>query len=200
MEGKGIVFVVSAPSGGGKSTILSAVLKDDPSLRCSVSATTRAPRKGEVNGREYVFIDRREFERWIAEGKLIEWAEVHGNLYGTPVHSLDSLLGSGHDIILELDVQGMRSIRRLRDDAVTIFIAPPSKEALRERITKRGGLNAPEIETRMRTAEEELKHQGEYDYVIVNGELDEAIRQFKEIVAATRSKRQTTARKGAQNG
>jgi guanylate kinase len=127
---KGLLIVVSAPSGGGKGTILERAMAADASLRHAVSATTRAPRPGEIDGHHYHFIGRETFERWVKQGRFAEWATVHGELYGTLIEELDRAREAGADVVLELDVQGMRSMRRLQPDAATVFIEPPSMEPL----------------------------------------------------------------------
>lgn len=186
MSAKGTLFVLSAPSGGGKGTILSAVFKRDPLLKHSVSATTRRRRLGEKDGQHYRFIGDAQFDVWIDEGKFVEWAEVHRHRYGTLREELERQLATGCDVVLELDVQGMRSLAGQRDDVVSIFLAPPTFEELERRLRARGGLTEDEIAIRLRTAREELAHQEAYDHVIVNDVLDDAIAEFEGILRETR--------------
>ncbi len=184
----GLLIVVSAPSGGGKGTILRRALDADPRLRHAVSATTRAPREGEAEGEHYYFVDRRTFEQWIADGRFAEWATVHGELYGTLHSELDRLRAAGRDVVLELDVQGMRSIRRQRPEAVTVFIEPPSVRVLEERLRKRGDLSEAALQLRLRNAEAEIAAKNEYDCRILNDNLDSAVGQFTAFVAQSRRK------------
>ncbi|GMU93851.1 MAG: guanylate kinase [Candidatus Hydrogenedentota bacterium] len=192
---RGTLFVVSAPSGAGKHTILERVLARDKRLGYSVSATTRSPRRGEVDGTHYHFMDRASFERRVAEGDFVEWAEVHGNLYGTLRSELERLVGSGKDIVLELDVQGMRNVKRAGLDAVTVFIMAPTVEDLERRLKARATDPPEEISLRLANAKEELAARGEYDHVIVNADIDQATAEFEEIV---RSARERAARTGKQ--
>jgi guanylate kinase len=183
----GIVLVVSAPSGGGKGTILKRVLANDSRLRHTVSATTRAPRDGEVDGVQYRFVDRATFKQWIDEGQFVEWASVHDEMYGTLHEELDRILAEGGDAVLELDVQGMRSIRALRPETKTIFIEPPSMDVLEQRLRKRGGLTEDALRVRLRNARAEIAAKNEYDRVIVNDDLDRAVSEFKSAVAQFRA-------------
>jgi guanylate kinase len=186
VSAKGTLFVLSAPSGGGKGTILATVLERDPLLKKSVSATTRSPRLDEEDGRHYHFVDDARFDAWIEEGKFAEWAKVHSNRYGTLREELDRQLATGSDVVLELDVQGMRSLKSQRGDLVSIFVAAPSFDELERRLRARGGLTEDEIAIRMRTAREEMAHKDAYDYVIVNDVLDDAVANFESIIRATR--------------
>ena len=179
--------MVSAPSGGGKGTILSQAFKRDDSLRYAVSATTREPRPGEIEGRHYIFLSADQFKEWIATNRFAEWAEVHGEFYGTPEQELDDILQSGHDPVLELDVQGMRSMRQQRDDVVSVFIMPPSLEVLEQRLRDRGDVSEEKLRLRLKNAEEEISARKEYDYVILNDDLNEAIDSFVAIVADARA-------------
>ena len=189
MSDRGILFVVSAPSGGGKRSILARVMADDPTLAYSVSATTRSPRPDEIEGESYRFIDTETFREWIKENRFVEWAEVHGQLYGTPKDGLFEKLEDGRDIVLELDVQGMRLIREEYADAVTIFIMPPSFEVLEQRLRGRGDSEEADLVVRLRNAKEEIAAKDEYDFVITNDVLDQAIEQFKELVTQQRKQR-----------
>ena len=185
---RGILVVVSAPSGGGKGSILERVMRADPALRHAVSATTRAPRPGEVDGRHYYFVDRQTFENWIQQGRFAEWANVHSELYGTLHDELDRLAEAGSDVVLELDVQGMRSMRKLRPEAATVFIEPPSLEELRDRLKKRGDLGEKDLALRLRNAEAELAAKNEYDCRILNDDLDRAVADFTAFVQRSRER------------
>ena len=177
---------MSSPSGGGKGTILDKVFERRGRLRHAVSATTRAPRAGEVDGRHYYFLSTGEFEQWKTEDCFAEWAAVHGEHYGTLKSELSKILESGHDAVLELDVQGMRSISASRDDVVSVFIMPPSFEVLAERLRKRGGLEEGELRLRLKNAEEEIAAAKEYDYIVSNDDLDQAVAAFLAILETER--------------
>lgn len=183
---RGRVFVVSAPSGAGKHTILKRTLARDPNLAYSVSATTRPPRPGEEDGREYYFLDRAEFERRVHNGAFAEWAEVHGNLYGTLRSEIDRITAEGRDALLELDVQGMRNVRRLGMDPVAVFIMAPSLEELEQRLRARGTDSEETIALRLRNAREEIAAKDEYDHVIVNVDIREAVAELEAIIRAAR--------------
>ena len=182
----GLVFVVSAPSGGGKRTVLSKVMEADPRLTLTVSAATRAPRPGEEEGRDYYFLPRDVFEQRAAAGEFAEWANVHGNLYGTLTAELDRHTSSGKDVVLELDVQGMRSLKARRPEAVTVFIAAPSMQELEARLRNRGTNDEADIRRRLENARTEMAARGEYDYVIVNDRLDDAVADMAAIVRVER--------------
>lgn len=184
----GILFVVSSPSGGGKGTLIRRVLATVPNLSYSVSHTTRAPRPTEVNGREYFFLDRTTFEEMIAAGKFLEWACVHGNFYGTAANQVANETAAGSDIVLEVDVQGAASVRRLALDTVSIFIVPPSYEILRQRLIDRGTDTAEQLELRMRNAPDELRQYMDFDYVIINDDVERAASQIASIIYAERAK------------
>lgn len=185
--GPGLLFVVSAPSGAGKSTLLARVMPALPGLGFSVSHTTRAPRPGEVSGRDYHFVGREEFValRERTPSGFLEWAEVHGNLYGTSRAEVEGLLAAGRDVVLDIDVQGARQLRGLLP-AVFIFIAPPSLEELSRRLRHRGTEAEETVRLRLANAREELQAAGEYDYLVVNETLDEAAAQLRAIVLAER--------------
>ncbi len=184
----GTLFVVSSPSGGGKGTLIQRVLKVIPDLSYSVSYTTRTPRPGEVNGREYCFVTRQEFEEMIAAGDFLESAIVHGNLYGTSRKQVLRDTSAGRDIILEVDVQGAASVRELMLDSVSIFILPPSFEVLRERLLARGTDSPEELGVRLRNAPAELKAYSTFDYVIINDDAARAASQLAAIVSAERAR------------
>lgn len=183
-----IVFVVSSPSGGGKGTILADVFQRDSQLRHAVSATTRPPREGEVDGTHYHFLDTQRFKDWVAEGRFAEWATVHDEYYGTLKSELADLLNSGFDVVLELDVQGMRSISQQLDDVVSIFILPPSMEVLEERLRGRGGLSDENLRRRLKNAEGEMRAKKEYHYIVLNDTLEDAVKTFETILSEAREK------------
>jgi guanylate kinase len=185
---RGTLFVVSSPSGGGKGTIIRHVLEVVKNLSYSVSYTTRAPRQGEVDGREYFFISQETFEEMVAAGEFLEWACVHGNLYGTAKDQVIEETNAGADIILEVDVQGAASVRQLLMDSVSIFILPPSYEVLKQRLITRGTDSPEELEVRLRNAPEELKQYSAFDYVIINDEIDRAVGQLASIIYAERAR------------
>jgi guanylate kinase len=185
---RGILFVVSSPSGGGKGTLIDRVLKTVPDLCYSVSYTTRAPRNGEINGREYFFVTRKEFEEMAAASEFLESAEVHGNLYGTARQQVLNETCAGRDIVLEVDVQGAASVRELPLDSVSIFILPPSFEVLRRRLIARGTDPPKQLELRLRNAPEELKCYSQFDYVIINDDAESAAAQLGAIVWAERAR------------
>jgi len=185
---RGTLFVVSSPSGGGKGTIIEHVLECVENLSYSVSYTTRAPRLKEVDGREYFFVSREVFEEMVAAGEFLEWACVHGNLYGTAKNQILAETAAGSDIILEVDVQGAASVRRLLMDSVSIFILPPSYEVLRERLIARGTDSPEELEIRLRNAPEELRQYSAFDYVIINDEVERAVNQLASIIYAERAR------------
>ena len=186
MTHRGTLFVVSAPSGAGKRTVLERVLARDTRLTYAVSATTRRPRPGEVDGTDYVFLDETAFRRRIDDGGFAEWAEVHGNLYGTPRGELSRRLGSGKDVVLELDVQGMRAIKAQHPGAVTVFIAPPCFDELERRLRARGLNDEASMAVRLENARAEMDAQDEYDYVVVNEVVEDAAEDLLAIVQAAR--------------
>ena len=182
----GHVFVVAAPSGAGKSSLVDALLKQDPSIRLSVSFTTRPPRPGEAHGREYHFVSREEFEARKGRGEFLETAEVHGNWYGTSRRWIEQRLAAGEDVLLEIDWQGARQIRAHFAQAIGVFILPPSLEALRSRLDQRGQDRPDVIERRLQAARGEMAHAAEFDFVIVNERFEQALAELAAVVAATR--------------
>ena len=187
---RGTLFVVSSPSGGGKGSIIRRLLDvvRVPNLSYSVSYTSRAPRNGEVEGREYFFVNRNSFEEMVAAGEFLEWANVHGNLYGTAKRQVLEETANGVDIILEVDVQGAASVRKLLVDSISVFILPPSYEVLRERLIARGTDSPQELEVRLRNAPQELSQYTAFDYVILNDHLDRAAAQLASIIDAERAR------------
>ena len=182
----GVLFVVSAPSGAGKTSLLRALIPTDPRLQLSVSHTTRGARPGEQDGTHYHFVDRARFEAMVAAGEFVEHARVFDNLYGTAERSVRDVLGANLDVVLEIDWQGARQVRARFPEAVSVFIVPPSVEALRERLSGRGQDSAEIIDRRMRDARSELSHFGEYDYLVVNDDFDQALADLRDIVGAER--------------
>ncbi len=182
--GAGSLFIVVAPSGAGKTTLVRALLDARPGMELSVSFTTRAPREGEQHGVDYHFIDRPEFEQRRSAGEFVEWAEVHDNLYGTSRDWLMQRMAEGHDIVLEIDCQGARQVAALFPDAITVFIAPPSMRVLRERLERRGKDSAEVIERRMQAARDELMQAHRFQYVIINQDFAAALGQLASIVDA----------------
>ncbi len=181
-----IVVVVSAPSGAGKTTVLVRALRELGGIRFSVSHTTRAPRGAERDGVEYHFVNRAEFERLRDAGGLLEWAEVHGNLYGTGVAELEKARAAGVDILLDVDVQGAEQVRRRIPEAVTVFILPPSYEVLEQRLRSRGQDDEAAMRRRLAAAGQEIDRFERYDYAIVNDYLDGGVVELKSIVRAAR--------------
>jgi len=176
--------VLSSPSGGGKTTIRRAVLKELPQLAYSVSYTSRSPRPGEVEGVDYFFISREEFEEKIKREEFIEWAEVHGNLYGTSRKFIDDQLSSGKDVLLDIDVQGANEIKKKKGDSVClIFLVPPSFEVLRSRLIKRGE-SEEEIKRRLSRARFEMEMLEQYNYKVVNYDLSQAVRDVSSIITS----------------
>lgn len=187
---RGALIVVSGPSGAGKSTLIRAALAAVPELGYSVSATTREPREGEVDGRDYIFLSREEFERWIEAGKFLEWAEYSGNLYGTPEAKVEEFLADGRSVILEIELQGARLVREKRPDAEMVFVRAPSLEETRKRLEGRKTETGDAVETRMATAELEVAARSEFDYEVVNRDRDQATQEMislmKRIVESAR--------------
>ena len=182
----GILFVVSSPSGGGKGTLIQRVLKRLPNLSYSISYTTRKPRNGELNGREYFFVTREKFTEMVEQNDFLEWANVHSHLYGTSRRQIARDVSLGRDIVLEVDVQGAASIRNLISDAVSVFIMPPSLEVLRERLISRGTDSPDDLAVRLRNAPEELKSYKTFDYVIINDDAEEAAAKLMSIIQSER--------------
>ncbi len=182
----GSLFVVSAPSGAGKTSLVKALLKNDSAICLSVSYTTRAPRPGEVNGVDYHFVSVDDFREMAARGEFLESAEVYGNYYGTSQAWIAGEIAAGRDILLEIDWQGAAQVRKHFPEAVTLFILPPSLEALRERLSGRGQDSAEVIEKRMAAARDDIGHATEFEYIIVNDDFDQALLDFLAVVRASR--------------
>ncbi len=182
----GTLYIISAPSGAGKSSLVKALTDADPEIRVSISHTTRAMRPGEVNGVNYHFVERSEFVKMIEHGDFLERAEVFGNLYGTSQSHLQQTLDEGHDLILEIDWQGAEQVRQLMPKARSIFILPPSLEALHQRLTNRGQDSDAIIDGRMREAVSEMSHYVDYDYLIINDDFALALEDLKAIFRANR--------------
>jgi guanylate kinase len=181
----GNLFIVSAPSGAGKTSLVSALLKSNRHIALSVSYTTRAPRAGEVDGKDYHFVSREQFLEMAKKGDFLESAEVYGNLYGTSQSWIEKELVSGRDILLEIDWQGAEQVRRLMPHAISIFILPPSLSALETRLQGRGQDSPEVIARRMQAARDDISHVAEFDYVIINDKLDEALKQLDAVVIAS---------------
>jgi guanylate kinase len=184
----GILFVVSAPSGAGKTSLVRALLAAEPGVRLSVSYTTRQPRPGEVNGRDYHFVSPGTFERMLEGGEFLESATVHGHRYGTSQKWITEELAQDHDVLLEIDWQGAQQVRRLMRGVVSVFILPPSFEALRARLVGRGQDSEEVIAQRLAAAREEMSHGAEFEYAIINDDFDRAARDLTSIIRAERLK------------
>ena len=186
METKGQLFVICAPSGAGKTSLVNKLIKQVRYLHLSISFTTRPKRSREKDGINYFFVDKTEFEKLRDNGKMLEWAEVFGNYYGTSKEWVEKELAKGFDIILEIDWQGAEQIRKSFPGCIQIFILPPSMEALRERITKRAQDDSDVIERRLAEAHEEMSHARDFDYIVVNDRYSVALSQLKSIIYAER--------------
>jgi len=187
---RGRLIVVSSPSGGGKGTLIRRVLQEMPNLGYSVSYTTRRERLGEVDGRDYFFVSPETFKAMERRGEFLEWANVHGKLYGTARAQVEQELAGGRDILIEVDVQGARSVRRLILDAVSIFILPPSFDVLCARLTARGSEHPDDLTLRLSNARSEVEHYREFDYVVINDDLERAAGQLAAIIHAERARRE----------
>jgi len=189
-ERRGLLFVLSSPSGAGKTTITRRLLEADENLSMSVSVTTRPPRAGEVDGRDYHFIDRAAFDGLVARDALLEHAQVFDHWYGTPREPVEAALGAGKDMVFDIDWQGARQIgARMRDDMVSVFILPPSMTELHDRLRRRAKDSEKVVLARMDKALDEVSHYDEYDYVIVNDDLERAVAAVRSILAAERLRR-----------
>ena len=187
---RGLMLVLSSPSGAGKTTLSRRLLESDPSIDLSVSVTTRAQRNGEVDKRDYHFIDRATFDDMVKNSELLEWAEVFGNRYGTPRKPVEAALAAGRDILFDIDWQGTQQLREQADrDLVSVFVLPPSIPALEQRLRTRAQDSDATIRARMDKAADEMSHWAEYDYVVINNDIDQAFAEVKAILAAERLKR-----------
>jgi len=185
----GTLYIVAAPSGAGKSSLVNALLEREPGIVLSVSHTTRPPRQGDIDGQHYHFVNRGVFERLVAENAFLEHAEVFGNLYGTSRAAVEPLLAAGRDVLLEIDWQGARQVRAVRPDCVSIFILPPSREELERRLRTRAADNAATIARRLAESREEIAHAGDFDYIIVNDQFADALGDLRAIVTSRRLRR-----------
>lgn len=184
---KGIAYIISAPSGAGKTTLCRMAAAHFPEIRNSVSYTTRKPRPGEVDGKDYWFIDDEVFDRMVEGGEFLEYAGVYGRRYGTSKKDLEALLEDGWSVILEIDVQGAARVRQTMKHGVYIFILPPSLKACEQRLVERGKDSTDEINKRLKIAEEEIRKASQYDYLIVNDDLDRAFEELKSVMAAQKA-------------
>lgn len=184
MKSKGILIVVSGFSGAGKGTLMNKLVEEYEGYALSISATTRDPRPGEENGREYFFLTREEFEQRIADNALIEYAQYCGNYYGTPKDYVERQIALGRDVILEIEIQGALAVRKQYPDAILLFVTPPSAEELRRRLSGRGTETAEVIDRRLRRAAEEAQGIEEYDYILINDDLETCVKELHAIVDA----------------
>jgi guanylate kinase len=187
-SGRGLLFIVSAPSGTGKTTLVERLVEQTPRLKMSRSYTSRQARDGETNGVDYNFVTRERFEAMVAVGEFLEWAEVFGNLYGTSAADTDRLLESGHDVVLVIDVQGARKVRRRGVETTAIFVMPPSFEVLEQRLRGRSKDSEDTIQQRLQVAREEVASFGEYEFVVINDELTAAVDKLRGIVIGERAR------------
>ena len=188
---KGLLIVFAGASGVGKGTIMKKLLSSNPNFRLSVSATTRAPREGEVDGREYYFVTREQFDELLDQDGFLEHAEYVGNCYGTPKAAVEQMLQAGLDVFLEIELKGFLQIKKSCPDCLSIFIVPPSYEELRARLEGRGTESAEVIAARLKTAEEELSHHHLFDYVVVNDDVDRAANEVLSIIAENKNVRES---------
>jgi len=188
---RGLMLVLSSPSGAGKTTLSRMLLKADSGVELSVSVTTRVKRRGEINRRDYHFIDRARFDAMVKSGDLLEWAEVFNHCYGTPRRPVEKALRAGRDVLFDIDWQGTQQLReKARDDLVSVFILPPSATELERRLKRRAQDSKDVIKSRMAKAAGEMSHWPEYDYVVVNRDIDEAFSEVRAILGAERRKRE----------
>jgi guanylate kinase len=184
---RGVMLVIASPSGAGKSSISRSLFGQDPNIRLSVSVTTRARRTDEVEGTHYYFVDVPTFNRMKADGELLEWAQVHDNFYGTPRARVEEQLAAGNDILFDIDYQGtLQLYEKSRKDMVTVFILPPTIKELRARLERRAQDSVGTIEKRLRNARLEMQHYSEYDYIIINDDLEASTQKVRSILAAAR--------------
>jgi guanylate kinase len=186
----GVLFIISSPSGGGKGTLIGEVLRSVPQVGYSVSFTTRAPREGEADGREYFFVSPAEFEKMRQAGEFLEWAQVHGNFYATGKRQVEKELAAGRDVILEIDVQGAANVKTQMPSSIGVFIMPPSFQILTERLENRGSENQQDLAVRLLNARGEVERWREFDYIVVNDEKARAAAQLTAIFLAERARRE----------
>lgn len=190
VERRGLMFVLSSPSGAGKTTLSRMLLEREPGLKMSVSATTRPKRPGEVEARDYFFVDKKKFETMVEQGELLEWATVFDNLYGTPRAPVEAALSVGQDVLFDIDWQGTQQLhQKAQADVVRVFILPPSLDELHRRLIGRGTDSAEVIAARMARAQAEISHWDGYDYVVVNDEVETCFAKVRQILAAERMRR-----------
>jgi guanylate kinase len=195
---RGLMLVLSSPSGAGKTTLANNLLEQEPGIELSVSVTTRAKRRGEVNGKHYHFVDIKRFNQMVAANDLLEWAEVFGNRYGTPRKPVEKALAQGRDVLFDIDWQGTQQLReRARDDLVSVFLLPPSIPELERRLHTRAQDDDDVIRARMAKAAGEMSHWPEYDYVVINRDLKQAFQDVRAVLAAERLKRERQTGLGA---
>jgi guanylate kinase len=197
VEGRGLLFIVSAPSGAGKTTLVERLVEQTPQLRMSRSYTSRRARDGEIDGVDYNFVSRDRFESMIAAGEFLEWADVFGNLYGTGAAETERLLAAGNDVVLVIDVQGARKVRGRGIETTTVFVMPPSMDVLEQRLRGRSKDSEEAIQCRLQVAREEVAAFADYDYVVINDELTSAVDRLRSIVTAQRA-RQNRMRAAAE--
>jgi guanylate kinase len=192
---RGIMFVISSPSGAGKTTLTRSLIEKDSNLRLSISVTTRPKRPSEVDGVHYYFISRRRFDAMRRTGELLEFAKVHGNFYGTPRKPVEKAMQAGHDILFDIDWQGTQQLyAKMRADVVSVFILPPSARELKARLERRAQDSGDVIRRRLQNAANEIPHWAEYDYVLINRDLDRSFQDLRHILAAERAKRRGRAK------
>ncbi len=184
-----MIVVISGPSGVGKGTVIEKMLKLDPKLTRVVTCTTRKPRQGEMDGKDYFFLTSEKFFEKVRNKELVEFAFVHGNYYGTPKEEIENGIRNGKDVVLQIDVQGAKKIKSNYPDALLIFLLPPDMEVLKERLSGRGTETEEEKELRLKRAEEEIDERVFYDYIVVNDDLDETVKEILEIIKEEREKR-----------
>lgn len=197
-RGPGLLFIVSAPSGAGKTTLVERLVEQIPHLKMSRSYTSRPARDGEADGVDYNFVTRERFEAMAATGEFLEWAPVFGNLYGTRAADTDALLDAGHDVVLVIDVQGARKVRARQIETVAVFVMPPSFDVLEQRLRGRSKDSEEAVRRRLQVAREEVSAFEEYDYIVINDEFDSCVERMKGIVLAERSKLACTRPKAAE--
>jgi guanylate kinase len=185
---RGLLFIVSAPSGAGKTTLVERVVEKTPHLKMSRSYTSRAARQGEIDGVDYNFVSRSRFEAMVADGEFLEWADVFGNVYGTAAADTEPLLEAGNDVVLVIDVQGARKLRRRGTEAISVFVMPPSYAELEHRLRGRSKDSEDAIQRRLQVAREEVASFEEYDFIVINDELSSTVDQLQAIVLAERAR------------